>query len=370
MAITKVTSSVLDVDIPAYKSFGTNSIMIGDTTTGTINAADQNTGLGVDVFAALTEGDNNVAVGYGALSTNSSGIRNVAVGRGALGTNNGSYSTAVGDYSLANNTTGRNTAFGIESLFANTTGFYNTALGDGSLYANTEGTYNTAVGAFVLDANTTGTYNTALGYSAGGAITIGYNNICLGYNAGNGPTTMHTNILIGVSAGSNMTSGDRNIIIGENVNPAGGTDYRSININTQGASGKGSGTGFLSAGAASGMYQGNNTTTWATTSDRRIKKNIVDNTDGLNKINNIQVKNFEYRTKEEIEELGEECAIEKEGVQLGVIAQELQTILPDCVTQESTGCFTVNADNITWYLVNAVKELSSKVEELESRLGD
>ena len=42
MAITKVTSSVLDVDIPAYKAFGTSSIMIGDDATGTINAANNN----------------------------------------------------------------------------------------------------------------------------------------------------------------------------------------------------------------------------------------------------------------------------------------------------------------------------------------
>jgi len=39
------------------------------------------------------------------------------------------------------------------------------------------------------------------------------------------------------------------------------------------------------------------------------------------------------------------------------------------VTTESTGCKTVDADNMTWYLVNAVKELSAKVEELESKLN-
>jgi hypothetical protein len=47
----------------ASKTFGTDSIMIGDTTTGTIDAANYNVGLGVDVFAALTSGDYNTAVG-------------------------------------------------------------------------------------------------------------------------------------------------------------------------------------------------------------------------------------------------------------------------------------------------------------------
>jgi len=37
--------------------------MIGDATTGTIDAANYNTGLGIDVFAALTSGDYNTTVG-------------------------------------------------------------------------------------------------------------------------------------------------------------------------------------------------------------------------------------------------------------------------------------------------------------------
>ena len=62
--------------------------------------------------------------------------------------------------------------------------------------------------------------------------------------------------------------------------------------------------------------------------------------------------------------------MDKEGIQLGVIAQEIETILPDVVKTESTGVKSVDPDNITWYLVNAVKELSAKVEELESKLNN
>ena len=49
-----------------------------------------------------------------------------------------------------------------------------------------------------------------------------------------------------------------------------------------------------------------------------------------------------------------------------MIAQEIIEILPDVVKQESTGCYSVDPDNLTWYLVNAVKELSAKVEDLEN----
>ena len=84
----------------------------------------------------------------------------------------------------------------------------------------------------------------------------------------------------------------------------------------------------------------------------------------------MQVKNFEYRTADEIDELTSHSAIDKEGIQLGVIAQELNEILPDMVQTETTGCMSVNPDNMTWYLVNAVKELSAKVAELEAKLGE
>ena len=125
--------------------------------------------------------------------------------------------------------------------------------------------------------------------------------------------------------------------------------------------------------ASSGAYHTGNTTTWSTTSDQRIKKNIVDNNVGLDALSSIQVRNFEYKTKEEIisdspelEDVVESAVVEKEGVQLGVIAQELEKVLPECVNTSSTGVKTVDSDNLTWYLINAVKELSAKVAALEA----
>ena len=86
-------------------------------------------------------------------------------------------------------------------------------------------------------------------------------------------------------------------------------------------------------------------------------------------INDIRVRNFEYRLPEEITELSANDAIDKSGVQLGVIAQELEEVLPDCVRTESTGVKSVDSDNLTWYLVNAVKELSTKNTALETRIA-
>ena len=51
-----------------------------------------------------------------------------------------------------------------------------------------------------------------------------------------------------------------------------------------------------------------------------------------------------------------------------MIAQEIETILPDVVKTESTGIKRVDSDNLTWYLVNAVKELSVENNALKARL--
>ena len=55
-----------------------------------------------------------------------------------------------------------------------------------------------------------------------------------------------------------------------------------------------------------------------------------------------------------------------EGVHTGVIAQEIEAVLPECVVTSARGAKTVNTDPIMWALINAVKELSAKVTALEA----
>ena len=127
-------------------------------------------------------------------------------------------------------------------------------------------------------------------------------------------------------------------------------------------------------------YQGNNSQTWTQTSDVRLKKNIVDSPKGLAEINQLRVANFEYRTEDEIDMsefpladnpnqicLNDET---REGVtQTGFIAQEVEKILPECVETSDKGAKTVNTDPVMLALVNAVKELSTKVETLQSEIN-
>jgi hypothetical protein len=311
----------------------------------------------------------NTAVGFQSLYTNTTGTRNVFIGYQSGYFNTSDYNTSVGWHALYTNSSGNlNAAFGDSSLELNTTGSENTAFGQATASANTTGSYNVAIGRQALKSNTTASYNTAVGHQSGLNGTTGYENTNLGYYAGAGVTTGFRNILIGYAAGdeaTTLTTGNNNVLIGYRPCPSASSGTHQIVINTTTpAVGKGNSTGFITPNGG-GVYQGNNSSSWSTTSDQRLKKNIADNNDGLDKINSIRVRNFEYRLAEEITDLPQDQAIIKTGVQLGVIAQELQAILPDCVKQESTSVLSVDTDNLTWYLINAVKELSARVKQLE-----
>ena len=217
------------------------------------------------------------------------------------------------------------------------------------MYAAGTSSYNTAVGTYSLYSVTTGGWNSSLGHQSLQNVTTGSYNIGLGYRAGR----------------FTCTDGDNNILIGEEANCSANGGATQIVIGTNGPVGKGDSTGFIYP-EGGGVYQGNNSSSWSTTSDRRIKKNIVDSTVGLAEINQIQVRNFEYRLPEEVDaELPSHAAVKKDGIQVGVIAQEVMDILPDIVKTETTGAYSVDSDNLTWHLVKAVQELTARIEELE-----
>ena len=323
-----------------------------------------NTAVGASALEANTTGTNNTAVGYRALYSNTEGGNNLAVGRDALYSNTtGTNNTASGRETLYSNTTGtNNVASGYRALYSNTTGVANTATGQQALNLNTTGDNNTAVGFQALNVNTEGTNNAANGYQALRYNTTGDNNVANGYRALFNNTTGLHNVAAGTESGEVITTGSRNTILGSFADPSAedGNDQVVLGYNL---TGKGDETAFI--GGTNGAYNEKNVTTWETTSDQRIKKNIVNNDDGLSVLSQIQVRNFEYRTPDEITDLPSHAAVEHDGVQLGVIAQEIQQVLPECVSENSTGVLSVNTDPLVWYLINAVKELKAEIEQLK-----
>ena len=303
----------------------------GQTTVAT------NTALGFEALnsASLT-GANNVGIGYTAGKALTTGSGNVAIGQNALNTATTSVDAV---------------AIGRDALFASTAGgSQNTAVGRAALRELTTGTNATACGAEALR-RFIGNGNTALG-----------NRALVGVDATAANNTGINNVGVGLQTGDVISTGSRNTIIGANSDPSAAASNDQTVVG-EGLTGKGDDTAFI--GGTNGAYNEKNVITWEITSDQRIKKNIVSNNVGLEVISQIDVRNFEYRTAEEITDLPASAAIDQSGVQLGVIAQELQAVLPECVTKNSTGVLSVNTDQLIWYLVNSVKQLSAKVAELE-----
>lgn len=366
--------------IAGTKTFSSDASINGLTVGEGGGSVATNTAVGASALAANTTGSNNTAIGGSALSVSTTVGRNTAIGYVAGSATTTGHITAVGAYALYSNTTGdSNVAVGgnnesaSAALQTNTTGSNNTAVGVSALQASTTGGNNTAIGKDALYANTTASNNVALGYQAGNANVTGANCTYIGSKAGFGATGT-ANTCLGDESGfgaNTLTSGTNNVYLGYGASgSASGNNYEIVIGGSGNIAGKGSSTGFIAPGSTSGtgggaVYQGNNSSSWSTTSDRRLKKNIVDNKDGLEKITQIRVRNFEYRLPEEVTELDSKNAIAINGVQLGAIAQEIKEILPDCVKTESTGVMSVDATNLTWYLINAVKELSARVKQLE-----
>jgi len=336
--------------------------MQNDTNSATGITSHHTVAIGAHAADSLTSGGQNVIIGHNAAGFITTSASNCIIGfQAALEMRGGSANNALGRNCMHNMNTGtHNQAIGYTAMYGRAyasggiTGSHNIAMGHNSLYYLESASHNTAIGYAGMHRATTGAQNTIVGSHAGQWIRTGSNNVHIG---------MYTGGTSDVG-----TSAAHAIMIGYGAKPSGNTSHELV-LGTNSETGKGNSTGFISP-ASGGVYQGNNSSAWSTTSDRRIKKNIIDNNIGLDAINQIRVRNFEYRQRDEIIELSPDSAINKKGMQLGVIAQEIQPILPDIVKEESTGCLSVNPDNMTWYLVNAVKELSAKVDELTTELEE
>jgi hypothetical protein len=58
---------------------------------------------------------------------------------------------------------------------------------------------------------------------------------------------------------------------------------------------------------------------------------------------------------------------ENEGHDIGVIAQEVEKILPEVVTTRDNGYKAVKYEKIVALLIEAIKELSNEVKELKDK---
>lgn len=91
-------------------------------------------------------------------------------------------------------------------------------------------------------------------------------------------------------------------------------------------------------------------------SDRRLKTNINDLLFGINEIVKMNPVSFNWINRP------------NENVHYGLIAQDLQSILPNIVINRPDGSLGISYEEIIPVMINAIKELNTKVESLESQL--
>lgn len=98
---------------------------------------------------------------------------------------------------------------------------------------------------------------------------------------------------------------------------------------------------------------------WSTLSDRRLKKNIANYVPGLKEINKLQPVTFEYN--------GLSASAPANGITyVGMVAQDAQAVVPNMVQTMPDGYMALDNSELVYTLMNAVKELSARVVQLES----
>ena len=115
--------------------------------------------------------------------------------------------------------------------------------------------------------------------------------------------------------------------------------------------------------AANGGAQKPGGGSWAAISDARAKEAIVDYSAGLTELKQIQPRSYRY--------------IGNEQTYIGLVAQEAEGAMPELVTQgtntlpdgtEVDDFRTLDMTPLTFTLINAVKEMSTRIEALEAEV--
>lgn len=288
-----------------------------------------------------------------------------------------------------------NTALGPSALNANTTGDYNTAIGYQAGLVGTTAKGNTLVGAGAGIGLTTGSRNTFIGsywdtYSAGAGmlVTTGSNNTIVGLFDGlnGGPDIRTASGYICLADGNgnvrqymdssgsswfntssstkpyNATSGIY-ANIGDTSYPILATSSTLVAILNRNTS-----TGvileFKYNGTAYGSVSTNGSSvTYNTTSDYRLKEDIVPMTGALGKVSQLKPYTYTWKSNGESSQ--------------GFIAHELAEVCPDVVTGEKDAVDeegnpayqAVDYSKLVATLTAAIQELNAKVTALETKLA-
>jgi hypothetical protein len=148
-------------------------------------------------------------------------------------------------------------------------------------------------------------------------------------------------------AGSGLEKSDVTLSLPQNIHTGANVQFNSIGVG-------------MAASATAGRIDASGDIVAFSTSDINLKENIVPIPNALEKVNQISGNTFDWKA-----ELKEYHGFE--GNDVGVIAQEIEEILPQIVTNRDNGFKAVQYEKIIPLLIEAVKELSAKVDRLENK---
>jgi hypothetical protein len=229
----------------------------------------------------------------------------------------------------------------------------NTFVGNEAGYNNVNGYHNVFIGRATGQYNNSGIENTFLGNFAGLTNTSGYRNVALGYLAGPSTGTLTNTTAIGHRATVSVSDA---LVLGSINGTNGATATIKVGIGTT------SPAYLLHANGSAAKPGGGS---WTAASDKKLKQNIKDFTEGLTVLQQVRPVSFRYNGK---------AGLPTEKEYVGVIAQEMQQIAPYMVGeftyQDSTGTqekyLDYDANALTYILVNATKELKQENELLKA----
>jgi hypothetical protein len=122
----------------------------------------------------------------------------------------------------------------------------------------------------------------------------------------------------------------------------------------------------VAASSTDGRIDAGNDIVAYSTSDERLKENVKTIDSSLSKV--LQIRGVEFDWKELTEE--EKKTIHgNEGHDVGVIAQEIEKVLPEVVTERENGYKAVKYEKIVPLLIEAIKEQSDTIEKLTERIN-
>lgn len=349
-----------------------------------LNAGNVGIGTTTPGYKMEVTGDVNVNSGVYRLNTfqalANQGFHNIFVGEDAGVATTGSSNAFVGYASGVANTTGLgNTAMGANSAERLTTGTNNTCVGLGSgsgnvgssglttgasnvmlgmnagKYCSTNATQNTYLGSGA-GLQRQGDLNTYVGYGAVGATGSGTGNSSLGANSGTGTvgSTINYSTAIGYAASATTSS---TVVLGGSVSGS----YPTVVL---GATAKGALSGSLLEVNGTAYIPGG---VW-TASDRNFKENISDYSQGMEVINKLHPVTFRFRDDIYFDKPDASAPAVKrnfpEGQQIGFIAQELETVLPNMVKTNEKGEKAVNYDQLFGVIVQGMQEQDEQLAAL------